>query len=259
MLRQGSNRSVRHRAYDRTMSISEDVSNSGIVDVAGAIGDPARASMLCCLMDGRARTSTELAVIAGVSASTASSHLGKLRKADLVRVHVRGKHHYYSLKDPRVAEMLEGMMALSQNHPKPFAATTPQHLRAARSCYDHIAGTLGVAVHDKLLDDGWLAHIKGHDAYDVTDKGEAQLAKLGVDVGAVRRARRRFACPCMDWSERRPHLGGAVGAALLTSALERGWLLRELDSRSLRVTRTGQKIFGVQVGVHLPFLEVAHS
>lgn len=235
-------------------SSGKDISNSGIVGVAGAIGEPARASMLCCLMDGRARTSTELAVVAGVSPSTASSHLGKLRKADLVRVHVRGKHHYYSLKDPRVAEMLEGMMALS--HATPFVPTTPPRLRLARSCYDHIAGTLGVAVHDKLLDDGWLARLKGHDAYDVTAKGEAQLAKLGVDVASVRHARRRFACPCLDWSERRPHLGGAVGAALLTSALERGWLLRDLDSRCLRLTRTGQKIFGAQLGVNLVALGV---
>src|SRR5262249_18392892 len=156
--------------------------------------------------------------------STASSHLGKLRKADLVRVLVHGKHHYYSLKSPRVAEMLEGMMALSQGGATAFVPRTPQRLRLARSCYDHIAGTLGVAVHDRLLADGWLAGLKGHDAYDVTEKGEAQFAKLGVDVGEARRARRRFACPCLDWSERRPHLAGAVGAALLNSALQGGWL-----------------------------------
>jgi Bacterial regulatory protein, arsR family len=145
--------------------------------------------MLCCLMDGQARTSTELAVVAGVSPPTASSHLGKLRKADLVRLLVHGKHHYYSLKRPRVAEMLEGLMALSQTSATPFVPTTPQRLRMARSCYDHIAGALGVAVHDRLLADGWLAGLKGHDAYDVTDKGQAQFAKLGIDVGAARRAR----------------------------------------------------------------------
>lgn len=201
-------------------------------------------------MDGRARTSTELSVVAGVSPSTASSHLGKLRKAALVQVHAHGKHHYYSLKSLKVAEMLEGMMALGHGNAGPFVPTTPQRLRAARSCYDHIAGTLGVAVHDRLLADGWLAGLKGHDAYDVTDKGETQFAKLGIDVGAARRARRRFACPCLDWSERRPHLAGAVGAALLSSALERGWLLRDLDSRSLRLTRSGQRVFGAQLGVN---------
>src|SRR6185437_3594002 len=142
-------------------------------------------------------------------------------------------------------------MAFSQSSARPFVPTTPQRLRAARSCYDHIAGTLGVAVHDRLLVEGWLAGLKGHDAYDVTDKGEAQFATLGIDVGAARRARRRFACPCLDWSERRPHLGGAVGAALLTSALERGWLLRDLDSRSLRLTRSGQRAFSTHLGVNL--------
>jgi DNA-binding transcriptional ArsR family regulator len=239
------------------MAHREDVSNSGIAGIAATIGEPTRASMLCCLMDGRARTSTELAAVADVSPSTASSHLGKLRKADLVRIHVHGKYHYYSLKSPRVAEMLEGMMALSQSSAKPFAPTTPQRLRAARSCYDHIAGTLGVAVHDRLLVEGWLAGLKGHDAYDVTDKGETHFAKLGIDVGAARRVRRRFACPCLDWSERRPHLGGAVGAALMTAALERGWLLRDLDSRSLRLTRAGQRIFGAQLGVNIAALGTA--
>ncbi len=237
--------------------MSEDSANLGVVGIAGAIGEPARASMLCCLMDGRARTATELAAVAGVSASTASSHLGKLRKAHLVSVLVQGKHHYFSLKDPRVAEMLEGMMALSQTHSSRFVATAPPRLRMARSCYDHIAGTLGVAVHDKLLEEGWLARIKGHDVYDVTGKGEAQLAKLGIDVAETRRARRRLASPCLDWSERRPHLGGAVGAALLTSALSKGWLLRDLDSRSLRVSRAGQRVFSAQLGVNLTTLGVA--
>jgi DNA-binding transcriptional ArsR family regulator len=237
--------------------MSEDSANAGIVGIAGAIGEPARANMLCCLMDGRARTATELAAVAGVSASTASSHLGKLKNAHLVRVLVQGKHHYYSLQDPRVAEMLEGMMALSQTHSSQFVPSTPQRLRMARSCYDHMAGTLGVAIHDKLLQDGWLAKIKGHDVYDVTEKGESHLAKLGIDVAEARRARRRFASPCLDWSDRRPHLGGAVGAALLTSALAKGWLLRDLDSRSLRLTRSGQRAFSTHLGVNLATLSRA--
>jgi hypothetical protein len=153
--------------------------------------------------------------------------------------------------------MLEGMMALGRGKIRPFVSTTPLRLRMARSCYDHLAGTLGVAVHDRLLADGWLAGLKGHDAYAVSDRGAEQFAKLGIDVAAARRARRRFAFPCLDWSERRPHLGGAVGAALLTSALERGWLVRDLDSRSLRLTRTGQKTFGDQVGVDITAIAVA--
>jgi DNA-binding transcriptional ArsR family regulator len=232
--------------------MNDDSGSQGMAGIAGAIGEPTRTSMLCCLMDGRARTATELATVAGVSASTASSHLGKLRNAQLVRMHVQGKHHYYSLKDRRVAEMLEGMMALGQSHSRPFVPSTPQRLRIARSCYDHMAGSLGVAVHDKLLENGWLANLTGHDAYDVTAKGESHFGRLGVDVAAARRARRRFASPCLDWSERRPHLGGAIGAALLTSALERGWLLRDLDSRSLRVSRTGRKALNAHLGVSLP-------
>src|SRR5690348_6457507 len=164
-LRPPSKHRLQRRGYDGDMS--EDSANAGIVGIAGAIGEPARANMLCCLMDGRARTATELAAFAGVSASTASSHLGKLKNAHLVRVLVQGKHHYYSLQDPRVAEMLEGMMALSQTHSSQFVPSTPQRLRLARSCYDHMAGTLGVAIHDKLLQDGWLAKIKDHDVYDV--------------------------------------------------------------------------------------------
>jgi len=239
--------------------MSEDSGNLDLVGIAGAIGEPARASMLCCLMDGRARTATELAAAAGVGASTASSHLGKLKNAHLVQVLVQGKHHYYSLKDPRIAHMLEGMMALSRTHSTPFVPTTPQRLRMARSCYDHMAGTLGVAVHDKLLEDGWLARIKGHDGYDVTDKGESHLAKLGIDVAEARRARRQFASPCLDWSERRPHLGGAVGAALLTAALAKGWLLRDLDSRSLRVTRAGRRVFSAHLGVSMATLGEARG
>jgi hypothetical protein len=142
-------------------------------------------------------------------------------------------------------------MALSQTPARPFVPATPQRLRMARTCYDHIAGTLGVAVHDKLLNEGWLQRLRGHDTYDVTDEGAAQLTKLGIDITAARRARRHFASPCMDWSERRPHLGGAVAAALLTSALERGWLLRDLDSRSLQLSRSGRKVFGTRLGVHL--------
>ena len=232
--------------------MEENLLHSGMAAVARVIGEPARAQILCCLMDGRARTSTELAVVADVSPSTASAHLSKLTQADLVRVHPQGKHRYYSLKDMRVAEMLEGMMVLSRDRASPFMPSTPRRRRAARTCYDHMAGALAVALHDRMLAMRWIAADVAHDGYTLTEKGQRELERLGVDVEAARHARRRFVCPCMDWSERRPHLGGSIGAALLSAALHRGWVVRELDSRCLQLTQAGGALFGERLRVQVP-------
>ncbi|MGH7648490.1 MAG: ArsR/SmtB family transcription factor, partial [Gemmatimonadaceae bacterium] len=168
---------------------------------AAAIGEPARAKMLYCLVDGRARTSTELALVAGVSPSTASVHLHKLEAERLAKVQVQGKHRYYSLDGPEVAAVLEALSVLAGAARDEFVPNTPDHLRAARTCYDHMAGALGVAIHDRLTELGWIARPNGDtDAYDVTPKGARALASLGVDVDAARGRRRRFAFACLDWS-----------------------------------------------------------
>jgi DNA-binding transcriptional ArsR family regulator len=212
--------------------------------IAAAIGEPARARMLYCLVDGHARTSTELSLVAEVSPSTASVHLNRLKSAHLVKVFVQGKHRFYSLEGPAVARALEELSVLA-GRPRPkFVSRAPSRLAAARTCYDHLAGRAGVLLHDRLRALGWLyaAGSKGNDnAYDLTPEGTKALERIGVDVEGSRALRRRFAYACLDWSERRPHLGGALGAALLTIALKRRWVIQDLDSRALDVTAYGRR------------------
>jgi DNA-binding transcriptional ArsR family regulator len=210
--------------------------------IAGAIAEPARARMLCCLLDGHARTSTELSVVAEVSPSTASAHLARLKDEQLVQLLAQGKHRYYQLAGPDVAAALEALLVVA-GLPRPqFKPNTPDRLRHARTCYDHMAGSVAVRLHDHLAAQGWLA--EGGDAardYELTPAGEQGFVRLGVDTTALRKLRRRFACPCLDWSERKPHVGGALGAALLQLALKRGWVEQDLDSRALAVPPKGQR------------------
>jgi DNA-binding transcriptional ArsR family regulator len=219
-----------------------NVDEASAARIAAAIGEPARARMLYCLSDGRARTSTELAAVAEVSSSTASAHLQQLAARKLVKVLAQGKHRYYSLEGPNVGAALEALSVLAGRPGDAFEPSTPNGLRAARTCYDHIAGSLGVGLHDRFTRLGWLAaSAEGDAAYDVTPKGASGLAALGIDVAAARALRRRFAFACVDWSERRPHLGGALGAAVLNIALGRKWVMQELDSRALEITRRGRR------------------
>ncbi len=208
--------------------------------IAAAIGEPARARMLYCLMDGHARTSTELAIVAEVSPSTASVHLSRLKAAHLVKVLIQGKHRYYSLENPNVASALEGLSVLAGGRRDKFVPNTPSRLRAGRTCYDHMAGTMAVSLHDRFLELKWLSIVAG-DEYNLTAAGRKALEALGVDVAATLTLRRRFAYACLDWSERRPHVGGALGAALLKIALKRKWVAQDLDSRALAVTSFGRR------------------
>lgn len=219
-----------------------DHADIAVSSIAAAIGEPARARMLYCLADGHARTSTELAAVADVTPSTASVHLQRLRNQRLVKVFAQGKHRYYSLEGAEVAAVLEALSVLAGGTRDGFVPNTPNRLRAARTCYDHIAGTLGVSLHDRFKGLGWLSVGSGADnAYDLTPTGAKACAALGIDVAATRTLRRRFAYACLDWSERRPHLGGALGAALLHVALKRRWVSQDLDSRALSVTRAGER------------------
>jgi len=224
--------------------------DAAVAPIAAAIGEPARARMLYCLVDGRARTSTELAVVADVTPSTASVHLQRLRDQRLVKVAAQGKHRYYSLDRPDVAAALEALNVLAGGANTRFVPNTPHHLRAARTCYDHIAGTLGVALYDRFTALGWLKTTDdADDARDITTKGSAAFEALGIDVETARASRRRFAFACLDWSERRSHLGGALGAAVLQLALKKRWVAQDLDSRILRVTPTGSRELRSRFGV----------
>jgi DNA-binding transcriptional ArsR family regulator len=224
-----------------------------VPNIAAAIGEPARARILYCLVDGHARTSTELSVVAEVSPSTTSVHLNRLKKAHLVDVLVQGKHRFYRLAGPDVARVLEGLSVLAGGSRVKSVSSAPSRLRVARTCYDHLAGILGVLLHDRFKTLGWVSvGSKGKDeAYDLTLGGAKALESLGIQVEATRALRRRFACACVDWSERRPHLGGALGAALLNVALKRKWVIQDLDSRVLDVTRVGRREllsrFGLQI------------
>ena len=212
--------------------------------IAAVIGEPARARMLYALMDDRARTATELAAIADISPSTASAHLGRMLSKRLVNVVCQGKHRYYRLASGDVARVLEELTALAfgtgLGPTQPFVTRTPAHLRAGRTCYDHIAGTLGVALHDRFVALGWLdASSHGPESYTVTPLGQRQFQALGVDLDTTRQIRRRFAFACLDWSERRFHLAGALGAAILTLALKQRWVVKDLDGRGLMLTHAG--------------------
>ena len=225
--------------------------------IAGAIGEFARARILYCLMDGHARTSTELAMVADVSPSTASVHLNRLKSDHLVKMLVQGKHRYYSLGGPDVAAVLERLSVLASGTGDPFVPSTPSRLRVARTCYDHLAGKVGVALNDRFEALGWLHNSRAsgskikvrvndndnnnHNAYHLSPVGTKGFEALGIDIEATQALRRRFACACLDWSERRPHLGGALGAAVLRVALKKKWLLRDFDSRALGITSFGRR------------------
>lgn len=228
----------------------EQLDEVAVARIAGAIGEPARARMLFCLMDGHARTSTELAIVADVATSTASAHLNRLKAERLVKVITQGKHRFYSLDGPKVARVLEGLSVLVDQPRQKFVPNTPVRLRAARVCYDHMAGHLGVLLHDRFKQLKWISGGTG-DAYDLTRAGAQAFAELGVDVEAMRKLRRRLAYACLDWSERRPHIGGALGSALLQAALKKKWVAQDLDTRAISVTNVGRRELSSRFGLEV--------
>lgn len=231
-----------HFGYRKTMSV--ETADAAVARVASAIGEPARARMLICLLDGRARTSTELALVAEVAPPTASAHLNRLRAENLVAMHAQGKHRYYVLKSSRVAHALEGICVLTGARPGSFQPSTPVPYRLARSCYDHMAGRIAVQILERLRSHGWLrSSSEGANTMELTKEGTNQLRSLGVDLDNPRHARRRFAYGCLDWSERRMHLAGSLGAAVLKMLVDCRWVETELDSRALRITSRGRREF----------------
>jgi len=211
-----------------------------IAEIAALVGDPGRANMLCALLGGRALTATELAFVAGVTPQTASGHIGKLHGARLVVGVKQGRHRYFRLTGPHVAQMLESIMNVALAGPQRFQpkSKVDDQMRHARTCYDHIAGVLGVALAEKLIERNFI--VLGDDAGEVTQSGAEFLSNLGVDLSAALAKRRIFCRPCLDWTERRPHIGGAVGAALARRCFELKWIERVRDSRALAVTPAGR-------------------
>ena len=208
--------------------------------------------MLSALLSGESLAAGELARAAGVSAATASEHLARLRDGGLVDVVAAGRHRYYRLASSDVARALEALSAVSP--PREVSSLRQANAGAAmafaRTCYDHVAGRIGVAVHDALVAGDYLA--AGGDGYVLTEAGADKVAALGVDVAAARAARRVFAAPCLDFTERRPHLAGAVGAAFCRLAMAEGWLVRRAEGqRALRLTATGQHALASHLGVAL--------
>jgi DNA-binding transcriptional ArsR family regulator len=224
------------------------IAAANLAEVAALVGDPARANMLAALMDGRALTASELAFLARVTPQTASAHLAKLADSHLLSVAKQGRHRYFRLASPLVGRMLEGIMAVAaieapRRH-RPASAKDAA-LRQARTCYDHLAGRVGVALADALSAEGHV--VLGDDGGTVTDSGTGFLRGIGIDLQTLPR-QRCFCRPCLDWSERRPHLAGALGAALARTAFEHGWIERLRDTRAVAVTGLGEdamsRLFG---------------
>jgi len=225
--------------------------NLALAEVGALIGDPARANILAALIDGRAFTATELSGIAGVAPQTTSGHLAKLRAANLLALERQGRHRYYRLASPLVGDMLESVMALASvqlpaRHSRP--SRLDEAMRTARSCYDHVAGRLGVALADALIARGDI--VLGNGGGEVTPGGARFFAEFGAEL-APRGARRPLCRPCLDWSERRWHLAGGAGAALYTRCLQLKWLERRRDSRALTITPAGARGFAKAFGVNL--------
>ncbi|MEZ0168276.1 ArsR/SmtB family transcription factor [Microvirga sp. TS319] len=197
-----------------------------IASVAALLGDPARANILTALMDGRALTVSELAEAAGVTIQTASGHLSKLDAANLLTAEKQGRHRYFRLSGPDVAQVLEALMGLAQRTGATRVRTGPKDaaLRAARICYDHLAGERGVELLHGARQQGFIA---GEDPLLLTDKGRGFFGEFGIDLIRLEKGRRPVCRACLDWSERRSHLGGALGAAILSRLLEKGWVRRD--------------------------------
>jgi DNA-binding transcriptional ArsR family regulator len=215
--------------------------DADIAAVAALIGEPARAAVLDALLDGGALPASELARRAGVTPSTTSAHLARLTAGGLLLCEPAGRERRYRLASPDVAEVLEALARIAPRREVRSlrGAGRAEAIRAARTCYDHLAGRLGVDVTEALVGRGAL--VLRDSAYEVTASGEALLAELGVDVATARGRRRSFARACLDWSERRPHLAGSLGAALADAFLARRWVERRPADRGLKVTPAGRR------------------
>jgi len=233
----------------------DDATN--IAGVAALLADSSRATMLQALMDQRARTAGELARMARIAPSTASQHLARLSDGGLLALQAQGRHRYYRLANPKVAALLESMMAFAPA----FAATPPPDvgfdLRFARTCYDHLAGTIATALYDRLQADGTLSVTP--EGVTLTAAGARRVQTLGIDVETLRAGRRPLTRACLDWTERRDHLAGALGAALLASFRTQNWVIPRSSSRALRLTTAGREALAGHFGIGASTLTAVSS
>lgn len=227
-----------------------DVEES-FITISGLICEPTRAKMLWNLLDGRAYTATELAVVADISASSVSNHLAKLLEADIVKAEIQGRHRYYSFAKPEAAYVVESLANLAGNRSSvmPKKEIDVQGVKYCRTCYDHLAGFVGVKVTEALEQKGFLK--KSNKAYLVTEKGWKWFAKLDVFKDDLTNNRRPLTRQCLDWSERRPHLAGQLGSVFLEKMSARKWFKKVQFSRELIITPKGQKEFYDLLGVVL--------
>lgn len=208
--------------------------------IASLIGERSRAIMLWNLLDGRAYTATELAIAADVSFQSASNHLSQLLNAGLLRSQKQGRHKYYRFASDRVAQAIENIAGLLPTSPFPGSINQADvtGIKYARTCYDHLAGKIGVQLTHSLLKNKWL--IAYDDRYEISNTGNKQFENIGIDITAIQKQNRKFAYPCLDWSERNHHLGGALGAALLQSLIEKDWIRKIKHSREIVITGKGK-------------------
>lgn len=210
---------------------------SAIAKVGTALSDVSRVKILCALMDGRAWTATELGIVADISASTASSHLSKLLNSELITVISQGKYRYFRLANEEIAGVIESIMGLSANNVSPKKITTPLNLRKSRTCYNHLAGEVAVNIYDSLCQQKWLTE----EGLAITVLGLERFKNMGLDFQT--NGSRNICCPCLDWSERRFHLGGQIGAAFLKHSEAQGWLTRHLGYREVTINKKGYEAF----------------
>lgn len=209
---------------------------SAIAAVGAAISDISIVKILCALMDGRAWTATELGIAADIAASTASSHLSKLLTSGLISVISQGKYRYFRLANDEIANVIENLMCFSTDHVSQAKITTPKHLRRARTCYNHLASEVAVDIYHSLCQQKWITE----DGRAITTLGLEQFKNMGIEFQATHS--RNICCPCLDWSERRFHLGGQIGAVFLNYAETQAWLTRHQGYREVTISEKGYKV-----------------
>ncbi|KAA8998942.1 helix-turn-helix transcriptional regulator [Affinibrenneria salicis] len=222
---------------------NSDALEHSMAAVAAAISDPSRVKILCALMDGRAWTATELSAVADIAASTASAHLSRLISGNLITCLSQGRHRYYRLAGQDIAELIEKIMGISWRSPSLAKVGTPSSLRVARTCYDHLAGEIAVHIYDFMVAEGWVTS----DGSSITPSGQKHFQQSGITLNP--KTRRKKCCACLDWSERRFHLGGDAGAVFFTHCEQHGWLTRVPGYREVNISPCGKlafkKLFGL--------------
>jgi DNA-binding transcriptional ArsR family regulator len=231
-------------------------SGVSMAEIAALVGDPARANVLTALLGGQSLSASDLAWHAGVTPQTASGHLARMAAAQLITVTALGRHRYYKLASPKVAQMLETIYQVAGDQPVPrrrLPSYVDTAMREARTCYDHLAGELGVAVAEALVAERYL--VLNDEAGVVTRRGRSFFGDFGIDLEAIGQQRCCFCRICIDLTERRPHVAGALGAAFCDRCFALGWIARVKDSRAVSVTRKGAAGLHERLGITIPASE----